>query len=490
MFGIFGAKGEHPLAHPKEARRVAESLAHMQAATALDEAVGWFESLGAGDLTIEQRFFLTGQIDEAVQASVRRAAREYLTSPRLTSAREIALWRTNHAYWSQLAVAYGACLTAYQAREKGSHAIKSRLPVLIVRLLRACANQLKWEQLRYGPLSSDIWTRAGMAYLAAEGAGMARAAVQAYPGTQQHTTPEHEYLKTLVFHASSMDSLMPLEVELAERLIQNFLPHVRFSAQVRDDDIYWVDCALPDPPARLARLPIASPSLRFFNTGPAVPHMAELTKALEQGLVPPEVGLGGLFLPRTALAVLRHLSMYWAPRPPMRTHVRHRVKSRISVVHGIGQLQARLSGGDSHEPEAWIAEDVSLGGMGAQVPLVSNDWLRIGSLLGLQPEGGDNWLVGVIRRFHRKSESVGSVGIQTLSRMPRAIDARIGGMARPAVMLDAPKRQEPIRIALPARTFECNLPLECEWEGRTLSLQPLSLVESGFDFDIGSYKFP
>lgn len=489
MFGIFGAKGEHPLAHPKEARRVVESLAHMQPATALDEAVGWFESFCAGGLTIDQHFSLTCQIDEAVQASARRAAREYLTSPRLASAREMALWRTNHGYWSQLALAYGACLMAYQGREKGTHAIKSRLPVLVVRLLRACANQLKWEQLRYGPLSCDVWTRAGTAYLAAERAGIAQNAVQAYPGLQQHTTPEREYLKVVVFHASSMDCLMPLEVELAERLIQHFLPHVRFSAQVRDDDVYWVDCALPEAPARLARLPTASPSLRFFNTGPAVPHMADLTKALEQGLVPPEVGLGGLFLPRTALAVLRHLSMYWAPRPPMRMHVRHRVKSRISVIHGIAAVQACLAGMDAQEPEAWIVEDVSLGGMGAQLPLVNNDWLRIGSLLGLQPEGGDNWLIGVIRRFHRNSESLGCVGIQTLSRMPRAIDARIGGMARPAVMLDAPKGQDAIRIALPARTFECNLPLECELDGQALRLEPLSLVETGFDFDIGSYRW-
>ena len=39
---------------------------------------------------------------------------------------------------------------------------------------------------------------------------------------------------------------------------------------------------------------------------------------------------------------------------------------------------------------------------------------RVQALLALQPEGGDNWLVGVIRRYHRVSEHEARVGIEAL----------------------------------------------------------------------------
>ncbi|MFZ5508605.1 MAG: hypothetical protein ACOZCP_00995 [Pseudomonadota bacterium] len=489
MLGLFGAKPDHPLADAKEARRVFGSFVGMAPATALDEAAGWLESLGAEDkFRLEQRLGLIAQFDEAVQAHARRAGRDYLTAPRLGRAQEMKLWSSNRGFWAHLARAYENCLERYTAQEKGAEEIRTQLPLLTVRLLRAYAMQLKWEQFRYGPLSADIWRRLGQAYLAAEHGRFSQRRLAPYPGAPGETTAEQEYLKALVFHASSMDSLLPLEIELAERLIQHFLGRFVFTAEVRPDNVYWVDCAQALPPTRLARLPQPAPTLRFFNTSTALDEVSALARVLEGGDVPADLNLGGQYSPKLVLSVLRHLALYWAPRPPTRSHVRHRVKSRLAVIHGLGRIHARLLGRDGEEAEAWIVEDVSLGGMGAQLPLANNDWIRIGALLGLQPEGGDNWLVGVVRRFSRSTESLGSVGIETLSKTPRAVQAALGGMACEALLLDQAAPGEMLRVALPARAFETDIPLEFVADGRRVSLQPLELLESTMEFDIGRYR--
>jgi hypothetical protein len=489
MLGLFSAKSDHPLADPKEARRVLDALVLREATPALDEIAGWLESLAADELLrLSERLALVLRLDEAAQPHARRSGRDYLTSPRLGRQQEYKLWQTNRDFWRQLGSAYHGCLARYQAQEKGSEAIKAELPLLVVRLLRASSAQLKWDQFRYGPIDTALWQRMGRAYLFAERGRFARQPLTPYPNVPGESTAEQEYLKALVFQASSMDSLLPLEIEIAERLIAHFLPHFVFTAEVRPDNVYWVDADLPSAPKRLAVLPQMTPSLRFFSTGAALAELEALQRQLERGEVPAEVNLGAQYSARIVLPVLKHLAMYWAPKPPMRSHDRHRVKSRLAVVNGLANIHARLSESGGEESEAWVVDDVSLGGMGAQVPLGANDWVRIGALLGMQPEGGRNWLVGVIRRFSRDAPAQGSVGIETLSKSPHAVVGDLGGIDCNAILLDTPHVGETVRVILPSAAFEPALPLVFAWQGRSARLDPIEQLESGVDFDLGLYR--
>lgn len=490
MLGLFSPKSDHPLADAREARRVFEELAGREPQQALDEVSGWLESVAADErMRLAERLALVGQLDEAAQAHARRLGRDYLTSPRLGRQQELRLWQTNHDFWQQLAAAYEGCLTRYRAQEKGAEAIRAELPLLVVRLLRACSAQLKWDQFRYGPIDGALWQRMGRAYLFAEAGGFARRELTPYPNVAAGSSPQQEYLKALVFQASSMDSLLPLEIEIAERLIAHFLPHFVFTAETRPDNVYWVAVGEPAPPRRLAVAPPPSPELRFFSTGAALARLEALRRELERGEVPPQLNLGAQYSARTVLPVLRHLALYWAPKPPMRTHDRHRVKSRLTVINGLAAIHARLSGtGGEGGSESWVVEDVSLGGMGAQVPLSASDWVRIGALLGLQPEGGSNWLVGVIRRFSRETATLGAVGIETLSKAPQAVSGDLGGMDCAALLLDVLHSGETVRVLLPRAAFEPAIPFAFAWQGRSARLDPVELLESGVDFDLGLYR--
>ena len=490
MLGIFAAKSDHPLADAKEAKRVLAELAVRDAAAALDEVSGWIESV-AGDekLKLSERLALISQLDEASQTHARKLARDYLTSPRLGRTQEYRLWQGNHDFWAQLAAAYDNCLDRCIGQEKGFEAVKSDLPLLVVRLLRAFSARIKWDQLRYGPIAPEAWQRMGRGYLLAEQGKFSKQIVALYPGIPGEASVEHEYLKALMFQASSMDSLLPIEIEIAERLIAHFLPLFVFIADVRPDNVYWVDAAKPVPPTRLAVLPQIATSLRFFSAGGALVKLEALQRTLERGEVPADVNLGGQYSARIVLSVVQHLAMYWAPKPPMRSHDRHRVKSRLTVVNGLGSIHARLSGASAaEESEAWIVEDVSQGGMGAQVPLAASDWVRIGVLVGMQPEGGSNWLAGLIRRFGRDSQAQGSVGIETLSKTPQAVTADLGGMECEAILLDALHTGDTVRVALPGSAFEPAIPLIFTLQGKTARLDPVEQIEAGVDFELGLYR--
>lgn len=490
MLGIFAAKSDHPLADAKEAKRVLAELAGREAASALDEVASWVESVATDEkLRLSERLSLIFQLDEASQVHARKLSRDYLTSPRLGRTQEYRLWQGNHDFWAQLAAAYDNCLSRYEGQEKGADGIKSDLPLLVVRMTRAFSARIKWDQLRYGPIAPEVWQKMGRGYLLAEQGRFSRQVVALYPGIPGESTVEQEYLKALVFQASSMDSLLPIEIEIAERLIAHFLPMFVLTAEVRPDNMYWIDVAKPAPPTRLAVVPQIAPSLRFFSAGSALEKLEALQRRLEHGEVPADINLGGQYSARIVLAVVQHLAMYWAPKPPTRSHDRHRVKSRLTVVNGLGGIHARLSGADAAEDsEAWIVEDVSLGGMGAQVPLGANDWVRIGVLVGMQPEGGSNWLVGVIRRFGRDSQSQGSVGIETLSKTPQAISADLGGMECEAILLDALRTGDTVRVALPGSAFEPAIPLIFTQQGRTARLDPVEQIEAGVDFELGLYR--
>jgi hypothetical protein len=489
MLGFLFSKSDHALADAKEARRLLAELATLDAQTAIDHATALCETLTASegfrsDLRCERLL----ELDEVALPQTRRMAREYFALARSARAQEFRLWQTNRDYWAALAHAYEACLTSYEAKQKGHEAIKPNLGLLLSRLLAAYAGRLKWAQLHYGPVDGSLWQAAGRAYLAAAAGGLAQRPVTLYAASS--TTPEAEYLKLLVFHAASMDNLQPAEIEVAERMIAHFLAHFVFTAEVRPDNVYWVDAAQALPPTRLAKAPQVTPSLRFFSTGKAADAVAELRLDIAaRKAVPQEILPGNQYSVDTVLAVLDHLAACWSPKPPMRSHARHRVESRLKVVGGMAALHEQLT---AFAPatdgiESWVIADVSQGGMGALVPIVAKDWVRVGALVGMQPEGGANWLAGIVRRFARDSDAQGAVGIETISKTPRGIVADSSGLATEGILLDPAVDSTLVRVLVAASAWEPRIPLQLELDGMRMKLQPVGVIETNPDYVIGRY---
>jgi hypothetical protein len=491
MLGLFSNNSKHPLADSREAKRILAEVASGEPLNAVEDAGAWLESLTADEgFKLPQRLDLVFRLDEAAVAQARRLGRDYPTLTGAARSLEARQWEFTHNYWQHLAAAYQDCLARHAvAEKKEADAIRSQLPLVWGRLINALAAQLKWKQFRYGPVDPAFWRTLGRIYLDAVEAKLAQKPLQLYPGAGE-TTIETEYLKVLVFHATSMDKLAPLGIEIAERFINYFMPYFSLIREVRPENVYWVDAAKPLPPTRLAQLPEVTPTLRFFNGTRAVDAVEKTREQIRaEGRVPPGINLGGQYEVDTVIPVLEHLAMCWAPKPPMRSNARHRINSPLKVVNGLAAVHQRLSGNGNggNGVDSWVIDDVSLGGLGAQVTATRNDWIHIGALVGMQPEGGDNWLIGIVRRYVRTGPNQGSVGIETVSKVPRAVLADAGGLQTEALLLDVPAVGEYARMVLPANALEEDVALEFSLDDKSARLHPRETLAKGSDFVVANF---
>jgi hypothetical protein len=264
--GILAQKNEHPLANPRELRRILNELPKDNAFKAQDEITGWLESLaGVEDFPADRLYEAAQAFEEAAQPYLKRLSREYFQAVRLSRSEEKRLWSINYGFWTLLSNAYERCLGQLAEKPRPGELSKSVLPVLSARLIAALGCVLKWEQFHYGPMRPELWLPLGKALLAAEEGKVADKAVNLL-GKSGMSSPVQEYQKVMVFQAASLGSLLPLEIEIAEHLIAHFLSGFVFTDSALIDSVYWSDLALAQPPLRLARMPAcATPTQRFIK---------------------------------------------------------------------------------------------------------------------------------------------------------------------------------------------------------------------------------
>jgi hypothetical protein len=495
MISLFGSKKpDHPMVDIRAAKKLLEELPTGDAVKCADELAHWLESVMVEEhFKPEYRAQLVQLLDETAQSHVRKLARAYMLSPRLAKIQEIRLWKALFEYWRQAALAYAGCVDLFAGGAKGADALRGSMPLLLARALRALATQVKWSFVRYGPMDPSLWGRIAKVYALAETRKFAQSAVTLYPGIPGETTSEQEFLKAVMLSASSPDSLLPLEMELCERLIAHFCASFTLRLDLQPDIAYWIDLATSQAPLRLARPPQYAPTLRFFAAGRALEDLESLIDTVKAtGAVPPQVNLGGSYPAETVLDVLHHLALYWSPKPPQRKHQRHRVKSRLNVVHGFdGVLSAFGAGpGDDADMETWIVENVSAGGFGAGIPEIKGDWLKIGCLLGLQPEGGDTWVLGVVRRLQREIPLKGLVGIQTIAKSAELVQLSVSGGGSETGILVSEGSEPPgeARVLLRAGVFVSGQNLEYQKGALTCLLMPQGVVERGDEHELVRFR--
>lgn len=495
--GVFSPKDIHPLLDARELRKTISELPKDNAFRALDEIVGWLESLQVvHEFSAERLFEAARQLDEAAQPHLKRLTKEYLHNIRLARADEHRLWSINHAFWALLAEAYERCIKVVQERGRGADALKPQIVDLCARNIVALGGLLKWDAFHYGPPCSRLWERLGAPLLLAEKLGLAERAGAGLG------TPKDEYLRVMLFQIASMDSLLPLEIDLAERIIAHFLKGFHFAPEVMEDSVYWVDLALDQAPQRLFKMPEPlATSQRFCKPGSGHAAIVALLTELEQGGdVPAALNLGGQYYARTVLPVLRHLSLHLAPVPPQREHDRHHVKHRMAVLNGLNNAFAVFPGDSATRTtglpvESWVVENVSRGGFGAVLNDIPGEWLKVGALLAMQPQGGDNWVLGVVRRYFRETQSEARVGIQVLAHRVTAVELRprmassyAAVSGEPGLLIEGLSLAGEVHLVRAPASFDMHESLEYSHSGLRVRLTPVSVIEQTADYELACYR--
>jgi hypothetical protein len=505
---IRGNVSDHPLEHKDDARQLLGELAEKGPFRALEELSSLLDAVKTADhLKPIRAFEIVELLDRSARPYQRKLNLEYVTGgTRLTKFQQHRITAANYTFQTQLTEGYRFCLAKFEVGAVGSAALKPALPKIAGRALRACGAQLKWSLLRYGPVDRQIWENLARLYTASEALGFGPWLQNLYRGEKRETTAEREFLRPLMLAISSPDGLLPIQIELADRIIAHCCDAYVISAQSGKDLHYVSDLAAAFPPGRISARINVTPQTRFFGPAEAAKRIARYIADIQRsGSIPPQLNLGLEVNPTVVLATLQHLARYWSPSLPERKETRRRKTEHVTVVHEFGEVVANAGGLFFESPfvsndEEWIVENESAGGFGAFVPKHLGAWLRVGSLIAVRREEGVTWGVGIVRRVMGDEQNNRYVGIQMLATGGAAVTVFPNGPPAPGTTL-SPEGE--LCILLPSasttRSGECILLLRPELFSPNQSLQmhaydreylltPAALAEQGDDFEIGRFK--
>ena len=490
LFG--GRKPDHPLADEKSAKEALAALPKNDAEKALEELHDWIVSVGATDeFKPERRAEIFLQLDESALPFHRKLARDYVANKNLQKTQEVRIWRAVSGFWKDLATAYVACIDQCAADSGLSSKLKSRLPLLCTRTVRAIAGQLKWQYMHYEPIDAETWKAVGRVVRFAELKKVHTESVKLYPNAPQSSSAEREFVKLLMVSGSSPDCLSPREIELAEWIVAHMGASFVLSPTHQPQITYnYIDLASGLPPQRMMQALSPSPDLRFFAAGPATEQLDNVIRVVESGAPPSDLNLGGTYEGPQVLGVCLRLKASWASPPPVRKSDRYQVSHNLNVASGMAGVLARLQGGQATpSQESWVTENIGAGGVFAVVSNVQGDALSIGKLVGLSVAGGSGaYSVGIIRRWSRRPKMQSGVAIRTFARA--AFPVTFGGVApQDAILLnDDRSLREEVLICQREGAFDKRIGPVLDFEGENFLLVPVGIVESGEDFDIARYK--
>jgi hypothetical protein len=498
---IVGAKVEHPLADPKEARALVAELPAHDYLKALDEITRWLESLAEAEgFRLERLFEITELLDSTAQPHHRRLVHDYLTMSRQQKLQENKLWTTGYNFARVLGDVYFLCVKQHKAGASGASAIRKHMPLIVARAMRAYAMQVKWTMLRYGPFEPRLWGALGELYRHAQGGGFVDTTLTIYPGARGTGTPGQEYLKVMMLWASSADVLPPLKQEIAQRTVAHLAPEFRIADAPFPGSMYVFDPAGDRPPKRVFAQPPTGANLCFFGAGAAQAKIARMIQVVESsGALPSDVNLGATYPADTVLSVLRHLALYWSDKPPARASERRAATARITIVPGYLGLVDELERDETDalnfsvsNAESWVVENVSDNGYGALVPASTTDWIRVGEMIGVQVEGTQQWGVGIVRRVRRDEQRQYHVGIEIIARSVIMVRLTYPEGAREpenAVLLSgAPDVNGEVGLVLRPGRYDPKSPVAVTGRTKSYRFHPSRMVDAGDDFDWAMYK--
>lgn len=497
---IFGAKSDHPMADIKSAQALLEDLPKNDVHKLLMELTEWIETVSENtDFKLDHQFAVLRLLDEAAQPHARKLTREYFTRNEPGKFQENRLWLLLGNLSKRTADGYYKVFERYCKAEKGSNTIRVQLPLLLVRAVNAMAGQLKFICVRYGHVDKTIWKNLAQIFSHAELQQCLDTPVILYPGMVDSTSVKCEAGHLLGWYGCGISNLKPLYMHLTERLVAQYCMTIDVHAQQGDHDLFSFDLSHPAAPKRVKVDPTAHPATRFISMAGMKPKLESLIKTLGKKVMPGDLTVGVGYDAELMHEAAQYLLDYMTA-PPLRRSVRRNVKINMSVVQGFPMTVERTNAGlnfNEEKPAQWQIDDIGANGFRAVLPAQKSDEIRIGSLLGVQPAGVQNWGVAVVRHMMRDDQNQLHVGAEMLTNQITAValvQSGEGGGAfedgQTALWL-AERTGESAgeaRLLMKADTYSEHRSLLSELNGEDYLLIPNGLLEKCLDCDLVRFR--
>lgn len=433
------------------------------------------------------------------EALVELQARYFSVAKRPESEEQVMLWEAISQHFANLASAYLFLVQVFQTYGRGWAAVGDLLPMVIARALRSNTERLKWLRMRYRAIDPEVWKTLSQLWSYVEDKGMIRARVLVY---DDQSTLQREFARPLMLAMSAAESLPPLELDIADRLIAHVGGRFEVQRYAGPGCYFMIDIDQWTAPERYIPGSPVRPGTRFFGPGEAVADIESLSAQLAENQIPAsDIGLEGVVDVELIIDVLAHLERHWGLRRPERRGQRRSEASKMSVVLGYANVVDRIERNDTSVPpegdgtETWNVENESETGYGAIVPVARGDALRVGEPIAVRPMGSRMWAVGAIRRLANQDGDLCYVGIELLARGVQAVSLsreKDGkkietGLLLPSHIGDSVGKGE-INLLLPQGSFSPDVCLDMNVYGNNYLLEPLMVLDNGESFEVGRYR--
>lgn len=429
----------------KTMRQALVELPSQDPLAALEELTRWVGRIADNpeyDTLLRLELFFI--LDESAVHYRQRLAKEYLTQSRQVLPREQAVWEVSHGFWRAYALAITREIASVAETASGEEALHPSLMLAVVRAFQALRMQLKWRYFRYQPVPQSFWQDVADLWWLVERQGWSRRWIPIYPVQEIASCAETEMLKLLVLAMSACDGLLPLQIEITDRLVDSLGPE--FELVVQENAVYEFSLSPLMPPRRHepgSAVSAADPSHLWFTARRGLMRLHAMIADIEAGHWPSGLNVNVEYPSRLVLLAMRHCLAHWQQMPPARQHARTMSYARMVVCQGLADiahaLQVQAGGREEETHESWVVQNVSDGGVGALLTVPKQDWLAVGGLLGLRFEHETQWRLGIIRRLRALDDEQMYVGIEIKSAAPEAVSLTV---AQPAPEADWNRHDE------------------------------------------------
>ena len=490
---IFGNKSDHPLADMKSALALLEHLPGNDSYQALAELGGWVASL-PDNFKPTHQLALLHLLDDAAQIHARRLTHDYFTPQELNKFQENRLWQVLHDWHGEISAAYYQLFDRFCGSAQSADSIMSALPKLSARAISAMTLHFKYTCAHYGKADELFWHKLAKFYLHAERLAYLDTPIRLYPGLAETATVKAQICRLLCWSSCGIHTLRPLHMHLTERIVNHFSAYLDMAAQPGASSTFCFDLERPTAPFNLQAS--AHASMRFVVMAPMQAELAELINKLGRSKVPENFNLGGSY----PAELVREAALYlldYSQSPPTRISARRTIQTGMNVVDGLARMFQRTALEPCFNgalPSYWEIENISASGFRALLPLQGTDSIRIGSLLGIQPEGVVPWGAAIVRRLMRDESQRLHIGAEMLAH--QFLGVRLSesggsfGEGQSALWLQPASEISctEVQLLMKAGAFSAQRSLQTRLKGKNLLLLPERLLERGTDYDLANFR--
>src|SRR2546425_5797418 len=331
---------DHPMRNPAAAAKLLAEMRGADPLTALNDLSAWLDAVkGIPSHDEGIRGEILSLIQEASRAHLSALLAQILAKPTGERVTRESTWNSLVKFLRALASALCASAVALLKAAAANPSLRPAAAAGAARGLHACRMLAKVCLVHYVSVPPKLWRLAYAVHGEAEKVDCAATHVRMQASQKTQTSATQELLGLLMLQASSPEMMAPMEIEVADRVIEQLGEGFTLRPRGVTDNPFRFDPAGESPPCRGAGGPAEPGSeSRRFGAGLGDEALEQLYTQLAATRTPNIEAFGKDISPEVQIPAIQHLLAFWGEASPYSPPARSRATGTLHVIHGYAQI--------------------------------------------------------------------------------------------------------------------------------------------------------